>query len=272
MRIPWNFGRFLLCGVCVDVRKPAPCTWRSFCVSTQKKNFWSFCGYAHISHLWSLWGRRQNHSTHRAEFLLMYANEKLLEFLRICTYFSAVEFVWTYAKPKPSNARPLHAQGKWITQMKNFWSFCRYAQTTLLCSFCDRTQKKAPRHYWVSAYLLKWIISGVSADMHSYWNEKKWHQLTRYADNPILEFLRPYADTPNVDEILPVVFVIFFFLLVLGVGCGLWLWHSLGFSINYFYVAYAFVDVSIYLLLRTHNRVCVWVYFVPEKETVWSFP
>ena len=29
------------------------------------------------------------------------------------------------------------------------------------------------------------------------------HQLTRYADHPILEFLRPNAGTPNVDEILP---------------------------------------------------------------------
>ena len=39
--------------------------------------------------------------------------------------------------------------------------------------------------------------------MHSYWSEKKWCQLTRYADHPILEFLRPYVDTPNLGEILP---------------------------------------------------------------------
>ena len=73
---------------------------------TQKtmRIFWSFCGYVLISPLWSLCGCMQIRSTHRAEFLRMLANEKLPEILRICAYFSSVEFVWTYAKP-------LHTQG-----------------------------------------------------------------------------------------------------------------------------------------------------------------
>ena len=41
--------RFLLCGVCVVVRKSASRTGRSFCVCTQMKNFWSLCRYTHIS-------------------------------------------------------------------------------------------------------------------------------------------------------------------------------------------------------------------------------
>ena len=125
---------------------------------------------------WGLCGRTQIRSTHSAEFLRMFANEKLLEFLLICAYFSSVEFVWTYAKP-------LHAQGgvsayirKWKTS-----GVSADMHRLLLLGIC------------VPMYLRKWIISGVSADMDSYWSEKKRHQLTRYADHPILEFPRTYA-------------------------------------------------------------------------------
>ena len=121
------------------------------------------CVDAQISPLWSFpkFGRTQKCSTHRAEFLRMNANVNFLEFLRICTDFSSVKFVWTYAKS-------LHAQGGVScictqvktsgvsadmrrlllcgvsatyakssapllsicvsTQINNFWSFCGYAQ------------------------------------------------------------------------------------------------------------------------------------------------
>ena len=55
---------------------------------------------AQFSPLWSFpkFGRTQNRSTHRAEFLHIYANENFLEFLLICADFSSMKFVWTYAK------------------------------------------------------------------------------------------------------------------------------------------------------------------------------
>ena len=58
------------------------------------------------------------------------------------------------------------------------------------CSFC--------------VYMRIFSCFGVSADLRlSY--DKRGRQIIehRYADRPKREFLRPYADTPNMDEILP---------------------------------------------------------------------
>ena len=78
-----------------------------FHVYTQKLHITAMCLDAQISPLWSFpkFGRTQNRSTHRAEFLRMNANVNFLEFLRICADFSSVMFVWTYAKS-------LHAEGR----------------------------------------------------------------------------------------------------------------------------------------------------------------
>ena len=115
---------FLLCGVsqCLDLRKTAPSTGRSFCICTPMRIFWSFCGYAQISPLWSLCGRTQNRST---KFLRMHANKKkrLMEFLWICADYFSVEFLRPYAK----SSAPLLGICVFM-QINNFWSFCGYAQ------------------------------------------------------------------------------------------------------------------------------------------------
>ena len=80
------------------------------------------CVDAQLSPLWSFpkFGRTQNRST---KFLRMYANKKLLEFLRICADYFSVEFLRPYAK----SSVPL--LGICVsTQINNFWSFCGYAQ------------------------------------------------------------------------------------------------------------------------------------------------
>ena len=101
----------------------------------------------------------------------------------------SVEFLRLYAK----SSVPL--LGICVsTQIDNFWSFCgkllKPEKVTLaLMIRRSSVRKKAPRFYSASAYLRKRMLSGVSADMYSYWNEKN----TRYANHPIQEFLRPYA-------------------------------------------------------------------------------
>ena len=146
--------RFLLCEVCVDVRKIAPRTGRSFCVRTQIKNFWSFCGYAQTTSLWSFCDRTQKSP---APLLGTCVSTQIntCNFWSFCGYAQLLE-------PEKVTLAPM---------------IRRSSNTGVSVS----VRKKAPRLYLASAYLRKWILS---ADMYSYWSEKN----TRYANHPILSF------------------------------------------------------------------------------------
>ena len=80
--------RFLLCGVCVQVRKTASCTERSFCVCTQIKNWRSFCGYAQTTSLWSFCNRRQKSSR---PLLGIWVSMQMNNFWSFCGYAQLLE-------------------------------------------------------------------------------------------------------------------------------------------------------------------------------------
>ena len=92
---PWEFSgvsadmrRFLLCEVCVDVRKIAPRTGRSFLRMYASKNFWSFCWYAQTTSLWSFCDRTQKSS---APLLGICVSTQINNFWSFCGYAQLLE-------------------------------------------------------------------------------------------------------------------------------------------------------------------------------------
>ena len=83
-----DMRRFLLYEVCVDVRKIAPRTWRSFCVCTQIKIFWSFCGYAQTTSPWSFCDRTQKSS---APLFCICVSTQINNFWGFCGYAQLLE-------------------------------------------------------------------------------------------------------------------------------------------------------------------------------------
>ena len=83
-----DMRRFLLCEVCVDVCKIAPRTGRSFCICTQIKNFWSFCGYAKTTSLWNFCDRTQKSS---APLLGICVSTQINNFWGFCGYAQLLE-------------------------------------------------------------------------------------------------------------------------------------------------------------------------------------
>ena len=161
------------------------------CASTQMNNFWSFCGYAQLlerekvtlaptirrssnTGVSASVRKKKKKKKLRASIrhLRIYANEYFLEFLRICTATGARKIhdtqiiqYWSFCDRTQKSSAPL--LGICVsTQMKHFWSFCGYAQLL-------EREKVTPAH------------------------------TIRRSIHPIMEFLRPYADTPNLEEISP---------------------------------------------------------------------
>ena len=168
--------------LCVDAQNRNSCA-EFFCIRPQKLQNKKFCVYMQKLHITAMCvdaqsrnscaeifrvcpQKLQNKQTDTQKYVCV--NENFLEVLRICAYFTSVEFAWTYAKP-------LHAQAgvsvrKWKTS-----GVSADMRRLLLLGICVSTQMN---NFYRYGQLLE---------------REKRHQLPRYADHPIREFLRPYA-------------------------------------------------------------------------------